>query len=453
MSRFIILAIMLLTSFLLLTSEPFTVRDYPNDDGRRLILEFDDTFLREYSLVIYRSFDSGETWEIAFENPEVTRLIDVFEEYHRNPIHYKLVITYISYDLEERVEVIQEIFYEYHTVIIGETLWGIASREHTFGDPYRWREIFYANLGIIENPDLIFTDQVIIIPRDIPIERVVYHDEAITEPQFLTKEFISYATPIANWFDTNKTWLLVFMLIFCLAVIYYIVYASRGKEFYIRKINGLEAIDDAVGRATEMGRPVLFIPGISDISDMQTIAAVTILSRIAETCAEYHTKLVVPCRNAIVMSVARDIVKSAYLKVGVPDSYNQDNIFYLTDDQFGYVAGVDGIMVREKPAANFLLGAFWAESLIIAETGFSIGAIQVSGTANPAQIPFFVAACDYTLIGEELYAASAYLSKNPQQIGSLKGQDFGKIFVISLIVVGVILEIASISVIKSILSM
>jgi hypothetical protein len=246
---------------------------------------------------------------------------------------------------------------------------------------------------------------------------------------------------------------LVFLLILSSAVIYYIISASKGREFYIRKINGLEAIDEAVGRATEMGRPVLFIPGISDISDMQTIAAVTILSRIAETCAEYHTKLLVPCRNAIVMSVARDVVKSAHLKAGVPDTYNEDNIFYLTDDQFGYVAGVDGIMLREKPATNFLLGAFWAESLIIAETGHSIGAIQVSGTAMPAQIPFFVAACDYTLIGEELFAASAYLSKNPQQIGSLKGQDFGKILAISLIVCGVILEIVGVSIIKDILSM
>jgi len=151
------------------------------------------------------------------------------------------------------------------------------------------------------------------------------------------------------------------------------------------------------------------------------------------------------------MAAARDVVKSAYLKAGMPDEYNPDNVFYLTDEQFGYVAGVDGIIVREKPAANFLLGAFWAESLIIAETGFSVGAIQISGTANAAQIPFFVAACDYTLIGEELFAASAYLSRNPQQIGSLKGQDFGKLVVMILIIIGVILEISGISILKEFL--
>ena len=93
-------------------------------------------------------------------------------------------------------------------------------------------------------------------------------------------------------------------------------------------------------------------------------------------------------------------------------------------------------MVREKPAACFYMGAFFAESLILAETGNTIGAIQVAGTAMPAQLPFFVAACDYTLIGEEFFAASAYLSGEPDQLGSLKGQDIGKVIVFIGIVIG-----------------
>ncbi len=100
-------------------------------------------------------------------------------------------------------------------------------------------------------------------------------------------------------------------------------------------------------------------------------------------------------------------------------------VYYLTDDQFGYAAGVDGLFLRQKPATIFYQGAFFAESLILAETGNSIGAIQIAGTAMPAQLPFFVAACDYTLIGEELFAASAYLSREPKLLGSLKGQDIG----------------------------
>jgi hypothetical protein len=56
----------------------------------------------------------------------------------------------------------------------------------------------------------------------------------------------------------------------------------------------------------------------------------------------------------------------------------------------------------------------------------------------PSQLPFFVAACDYTLIGEELFAASAYLSKDPKLLGSLKGQDVGKFIFLLVILVGVV---------------
>jgi len=97
-------------------------------------------------------------------------------------------------------------------------------------------------------------------------------------------------------------------------------------------------------------------------------------------------------------------------------------------------------VIRKKPATIFYQGAFFAESLILAETGNSIGAIQIAGTAMPAQLPFFVAACDYTLIGEELFAASAYLSREPKLLGSLKGQDQGgKLIFLSLALIFVII--------------
>jgi hypothetical protein len=138
------------------------------------------------------------------------------------------------------------------------------------------------------------------------------------------------------------------------------------------------------------------------------------------------------------MTAARETIKASYQAAGRPDAYSEDMVSYITDEQFGYVAAVSGIMVREKPATVFLLGAFLAESLILAETGNSIGAIQIAGTARPTQIPFFVAACDFTLIGEELFAASAYLSGEPRALGSLKGQDIGKAIAMVAIVLGVV---------------
>jgi len=239
-----------------------------------------------------------------------------------------------------------------------------------------------------------------------------------------------------NFFRLQNIGLLIAILF--AVIIFYINHARTGKKLTIRRIPGLTAVEDAIGRATEMGKPVLYVPGIMDIDDPQTIAAMSILARVAEKTAEYGTTLFVPTCHAMAMTMAQQVVKEAAIKVGRPDWYNIDNIRYLTDDQFGYVSAVDGIMIRDHPATNFYLGSFYAESLILAETGHSTGAIQIAGTAMSDQLPFFVAACDYTLLGEELYAASAYLSQEPVQLGSLKGQDLGKILFITLILFGVI---------------
>lgn len=242
--------------------------------------------------------------------------------------------------------------------------------------------------------------------------------------------------PVMQWFHRGKTALLAIMSLLIFGISFFMRRARLGAPVRIRKIAGLEAAEEAVGRATEMGRSILFIIGLQDVNDIQTIAGLTVLSRIARLAADHGADLEVPTSRSLVMTAARETVKEAYLAAGRPDAYNEDKIYYVTDEQFGFVAAVSGQMVREKPAACFYMGAFFAESLILAETGNHVGAIQVAGTAMPAQLPFFVAAADYTLIGEEFFAASAYLSGEPAQLGSLQGQDVGKFVAMVLIVVG-----------------
>jgi hypothetical protein len=251
---------------------------------------------------------------------------------------------------------------------------------------------------------------------------------------------ISESSPIGpiksfgQWFNTDRIWVLLFLSFITAAIIYYIEKAKKGGKIYVRKIAGIDAVDEAVGRATEMGKKIYFVPGIQDMNDVQTIAGIAILGRVAELAAQYDTRLEVPVSKSMVMVTARESMKEAYTKAGRPDSFQESQVHYLTEDQFGYAAAVSGLVVREKPATIFYMGAFFAESLIFAETGNTAGAIQIAGTAQQTQLPFFVTACDYTLIGEELFAASAYLSHEPRQLGSLKGQDVGKaIFLIALI--------------------
>jgi hypothetical protein len=247
-------------------------------------------------------------------------------------------------------------------------------------------------------------------------------------------------SPRSQWFHKAKGFLLINLLVVSAAILISVFMATRGALFPIRKIAGIEAVEEAVGRATEMGKSILFVPGIQDMDNVQTVAGITILGSVAQMTAKYETKIDVPVSKSLVMATGRETVKEAYTTAGRPDLFHDDVVHYVTDEQFGYVAAIDGIMLRDRPATCIYMGAFFAESLILAETGNSIGAIQIAGTAMPTQLPFFVAACDYTLIGEELFAASAYLSKSPSLLGSLRGQDIGKALAMLFILVGVLAE-------------
>jgi hypothetical protein len=229
---------------------------------------------------------------------------------------------------------------------------------------------------------------------------------------------------------------LALLLAFSLSVLFFILGARRGKPMYIRPLPGLEAVEDGVGRATEMGRPVLFIPGTGDVDMAETLAGLAVLGKIAKITARYETPLMVPCLYPMPMASAGEVVRQAYLDEGKPEAYRDDMVRYMAGESFGYSAAVNGWMMRERPATNIFLGEFTAESLLLAETGNAAGAIQIAGTARPEQLPFFIAACDYTLIGEELYAASAYLSKEPMYLGSLKAQDLFKVLISVAIIAG-----------------
>jgi hypothetical protein len=188
-----------------------------------------------------------------------------------------------------------------------------------------------------------------------------------------------------------------------------------------------------------MGRPVLFIPGIQELDEISTIAGVSILGRVAKIVAQYETPIFVPLRYPLVLAASEEVVMQAYAEVGRADSYQKDSVRYVAGEQFAFAATVNGYMMRERPAACLYMGYFAAESLLLAETGNAAGSIQIAGTNMPEQLPFFIASCDYTLMGEELYAASAYLSHEPVMLGGLKGQDLMKLLIIVAIILGVIL--------------
>lgn len=243
--------------------------------------------------------------------------------------------------------------------------------------------------------------------------------------------------------QTGRLAVLVFMLGFILITLIIMRLVKKGMPVEIRKIAAFEAIPEAIGRSAELGRPVIFPGGfvagmVRPERAASMLASLTLLGYITELACKYKVHLITTNVQPDTHVMCDAIVKEKYLKMGVPPQ--TADVRFLTNDQFAYSSAVVGIMNRENVGASFALGPWGAEALIITEGGASVGAFQIGGEGSTVmQIPSLIASCDFMLIGEEIYAAAASVSKLPEELGGLQSQSVIKVVVIFFVIAGAIL--------------
>jgi hypothetical protein len=229
------------------------------------------------------------------------------------------------------------------------------------------------------------------------------------------------------------------LLIIVIAAIYELSRIARKRNMKTRGIPGLERIDDWIKEAGKLGRSVFYTPGTGSVTTSDTLAALALLGYVAKRCVESGARFIVATADVNVQQVAEDVVKTAYTDAGKGKEFTAETVRYVSGRQFAYAAGVMGILRREKPAVNFFVGDFSAEALEVAEAGRSEAIYQFGGTSNVDQMPYFMATCDQTLIGSELYTAQGYLSPDPEAASTLVGPDAGRFLAILLILFGAVL--------------
>lgn len=228
------------------------------------------------------------------------------------------------------------------------------------------------------------------------------------------------------------------VILFWAALAFFIQWKKWVPE--VRKIAALDMISDAVGRATEMGRSVFFTPGHQPLTTLwapSILAGIAGLQYTAELCAKWDTPIICYSGSPDLLPVVDEAMRTAYTKEGKADQYHSEtqNIMYR------YV-GIMGELERKKPGAFFMIGPFIGENIVMSEVAARIGAIIIGGTPRTVQMPFFVACCDYVLIGEECYVVEAYVTKEPRKLISLGVQDLGKVAALGLILLGLVITIA-----------
>jgi hypothetical protein len=174
-------------------------------------------------------------------------------------------------------------------------------------------------------------------------------------------------------------------------------------------------------------------------SSAGSLAAIATLPYVARRTAELDLQLFLPTGSHTAYNVLNEVMRESAMMEGKPEIYNPDNVRYLSEVSRAYSAGVMSILMTEDVGAAIFLGSYHHAGLMVVETANRVGAMSVGGTDSLSQLCWFVAGCDYSVLGEEIYALGAYISKNPISVGAIAGQDIIKLAVLIITVLGVIL--------------
>ncbi len=230
-------------------------------------------------------------------------------------------------------------------------------------------------------------------------------------------------------------------------LLYWAVDYSKTHEIHLRTLPSFHALEEAVGRCAELGKPLVIHCGQRQLDHPEvaaTLSALKILSYVAKKCAETGVRIIVPTLLHTAYPIMVERVREAYMEAGVPNDFDENDIMFLSPHHQVYATGVISLFEREDVGANIMVGRWSGISMSIAETAARLGIFSVGGTDQTANMPFFIPTMDYAIIGEEMYALGAYVDAEPRDIGTILSKDIIKLLVIAFILLGTLLAFAGI---------
>jgi hypothetical protein len=237
-------------------------------------------------------------------------------------------------------------------------------------------------------------------------------------------------------------WAVAFLLIFVGLLYYFTGRITAGYVPALRRIRAFEALKGFTGRAIEAGRALHLSLGTGSVANETTsdsLAGLSVLDYLAEQAAVTGVPPTVSMADPTVMLFAQNALRAAHADDPEEAEEAYRNIRWIAPQPAAYAAGVMSLMNIDQTEANVMVGNFGDEYLLMGETAARAGTGHIGGTSNPNTLPFIYASAEETLLGEEIYAAGAYLQQRPSHIGSLISQDTMRWVIFLFILVGILI--------------
>jgi len=217
------------------------------------------------------------------------------------------------------------------------------------------------------------------------------------------------------------------LLIIAAILLFLLTLWRRRSPATFRPIDAYDRLNREVGLAVENGTRLHISLGRGNLFTSRggsALAGLAILRRIAERTSVSDRPPIVTSGDAALTILSQDTSQAGYRAAGAEEQFRVTAGRMTGLSPFSYAAGTIPVTRDENVSANILMGDLGAESALAAEAADRQDASLIAASDNLSAQSIFYASAQDPLIGEELFAAGAYVGAGSSHDASLQVQDF-----------------------------
>ena len=235
------------------------------------------------------------------------------------------------------------------------------------------------------------------------------------------------------------------LIIFIVAALLLLVFTfmRRKSPAMFRKIEAYERLNHAVGLAVEGGTRLHVSIGRGNLFTARggsALAGLAMLRRLSEQTSISDNPPIVTSGDASLAILSQDTLQSGFRAAGAEDQYRVTSGRLTGLTPFAFAAGTIPIIRDENISANVVIGDLGAEAALLADAAEGKETDLIAASDNLSAQSVLYAYSQEPLIGEELFAAGAYLGAGASHEASLQVQDVLRWLVILAILGGAVLK-------------
>lgn len=237
------------------------------------------------------------------------------------------------------------------------------------------------------------------------------------------------------------------LLILAALLLLVFIFLRRRSPAALRRIDAYERLNRAVGLAVENGTRLHVSLGRGNLFTTRgasALAGLAMLRKLSENTSVSDNPPIVTSGDASLAILSQDTLQSGYRAVGAEEQYRFTTGRLAGLTPFSYAAGTIPVERDENVSTHVFLGDFGAESALLMEAAERQNSDMIAASDNlSAQSVFYTSSQD-PLVGEELFAAGAYVGAGISHEASLNVQDILRWLIIVSILVGSLLKFAGV---------